>query len=215
MSPSKRILVPRALAITALALVVAACSSSAKPTALLTEAAATQPGPQGTASNPAPPVLTTEPAAAAPATAPATVAPTSSEASAPSGASGIDPCSLITKAEAEATLGKTVGEPDRTPQSFSGDWCAYQAVGAADTVVIGVERGVSAEGFKSQAEEESGMEVTPVPDLGDEAYSALSVYVRKGDIFLTVSIDAGDFTTLEDRTKATVQLAQMAVARLP
>lgn len=108
-----------------------------------------------------------------------------------------------------------MGEPDRTPQGPTGQWCAYKAVGASDTVVIGVDTGVSAGTFKTRAQEEAGLEVTPIPGLGDEAYSALSVYIRKGNVFLVISIDAAGFNTLEDRINATTELAQKALARLP
>ena len=189
---------------------LAACTSSTPVSPLATTPAQTSP--------PAAPTL--------PATAPATSEPvlptplvTDTETPVPASPSSpnaaFDACALITPAEAQEALKKEVGEPDRTPQGPAGDWCTYQAAGASDTAVIGVETGVSAANFKEKAEQEAGMAVTPVPGLGDEAYSMLSVYVRKGDTMLIVSLDAGGYTTLQERIDATVQLAQKAVTRLP
>lgn len=130
----------------------------------------------------------------------------------------LDPCSLVTASGARAALGTAVRKPDRTPQGPEGEWCSYGSQSSRAAVVIGVQRGVSKEQFKAavQAEAKSvGLPAKPVSGVGDEAYSILSLYARKGNVFLTVSLDAMGFVGLEKRIRATKEVALKAIARIP
>lgn len=60
-----------------------------------------------------------------------------------------------------------------------------------------------------------GLPAKPVSGVGDEAYSILSLYARKGNVFLTVSLDAMGFVGLEKRIRATKEVALKAIARIP
>ena len=194
--------------------VLAACASS--PAATVSTPAAQNP--TNTAS------IIQEPATAPAAqpvipTSPVVEAATTTPASNPSGRPDlvIDPCTLVTADEVATVLGMEFGEADRTPKGPSGDWCSYQATSAPDTAVIGVHTDLATENFKDTANQLAGgvFEPTPVANLGDEAYSELAVYVRKGGIVLEVSIDTGSFTTLQERIDAEKKLAEIALARLP
>ena len=130
---------------------------------------------------------------------------------------GIDPCALITKAEAEEALGEEVSEPDRSQQGWSFyDWCAYRHPGDQDEVVIGLKQQSSEDTFKDFVEEDTGTPVTPVPGLGDEAYAFLGVYTLKGDIAMEVWVDGSKVAnTYDERIDVTKKLVEKALARLP
>lgn len=201
-----------------LALLVVACGASA------TVSPAT--GPVGSA----PPA----PAAATPATATALAETSSGEPPAatgptPGGAdvTGIDACSLITQAEAEAALGVATNPP------FGGGvpgvnirTCMYQSTDG-NGPQVGMAVSGAPDGFRPDlvaitAGPPYSSEPTAVPDLGDEAWWWLDprgfrLEARDGDRY--VIFEFNDFRTTDKPTDAAlgalVPLMQTALSRLP
>ena len=145
------------------------------------------------------------------AAAPASVAPSS-----------VDVCSLVTEAEAESALGKSVAVPQKQP---SGD-CWYLKEGGSGfgdvefILAILPVRMESAGAFdtfiKDQVDDlnasmkKSGLPVSytvkPAPEVGSPAYfMELGLYALKGDRILMVGLDG---------PKA-VAIAKTALARMP
>jgi hypothetical protein len=208
-----------------LALLVAACGASAtvSPT---TVSPAT--GPVGSA--------LPAPSATAPATAtvPSETSPGESTAATqagptPGGAdvTGIDACTLITQAEAEAALGVATkppfggGVPDVNIRS-----CMYQSTDG-NGPQVGMAVSGAPDGFRPDlvavtAGPPYSSEPTAVPDLGDEAWFWLDprgfrLEARDGDRY--IAFEFNDFRTSDKPTDAAlgvlVPLMETALSRLP
>jgi hypothetical protein len=100
---------------------------------------------------------------------------------------GLDACALLTRAEAEAAVGATVGEPDRQGGPTAGitlSTCQYFAKPRTGVVRLSAERYDSADLLKMVTEDfgkEDGDEM--VPGLGQRA-----VWRSRGDV-LKVIVD--------------------------
>jgi hypothetical protein len=128
--------------------------------------------------------------------------------------SGVDACELVTREEAEAVLGVSVGEPTREDVPPIGA-CSYETADF-DSVSIAVVTFEDAD----QAEEvlQMAIDINDYPEisgLGDGAYDSRPIYdvtVRKGryELSIDVSLEGGeaDFETAKE-------LAATAVERLP
>lgn len=127
---------------------------------------------------------------------------------------GVDACALVTKEEAEAVLGASVGEPtqeDVPPISA----CSYETPDF-DTVSVSVLTYDDAD----QAEEgfQMAIDINDYPEvsgLGDRAYDSRPIFdvtVQKGryevDVDVSLEGDEADFETAKE-------LAATAVDRLP
>jgi len=136
------------------------------------------------------------------------------EAEGEEASSGIDACSLVTKEEAEAVLGGSVGEPTRedTPPVAA---CTYETADF-DSVSVSVltydDSDQAEDGFQMAIDINDYPEV---PGLGDRAYDArpgfgLTVLMGRYELEVDVSLEGGDtdFETAKD-------LAAQAVERLP
>ena len=134
---------------------------------------------------------------------------------APQGSSaGVDPCTLVTSAEATQALGAGVGPPERPkeanypPRMATCRYVAPRGQGVAVMSVL-VQLSDTADqarrGFQSAKEQFPGAAI--VPGLGDDAFAvANQLNVLKGTAYLNIT---GDF----DLTTST-RLAQSALTRL-
>ena len=187
-------------------LIVAGCGSSAatsNPVSQGTPAAVTTPAPVAT------------PAATDQAAVPSVAAQQSTR---PAGAA-VDPCTLITQAEAAAALG---GPVDPGKQAAAGaSSCLWSANDpskpiSADGVDVSV---VTVSTFDKSHKAGPGITVTPVPGLGDEAYFVdlgigyMNLQVKKGSTAFTVTvmIHGASATSLMAADKS---LAQLIVVRI-
>ena len=142
----------------------------------------------------------------------------------PGGEVDIDPCSLLSAAEAEAEFGAPLVQSNVSAQFPM--VCAYNR--APDTEVGNPSEGVrlevqTAEVYNhakaaQEANAEMGIVMTPVEGIGDDAYlqktgPTLQLGVRKGDIAVYVKVD--DSTRSEDETVAAMEnLAMVIVDRI-
>jgi len=144
----------------------------------------------GTSTTSAP---TSRPAAAA------TAPPTASSSSAP----GIDPCSLVTRAEAEAAFGRPAQEP-----VAKGAVCRYDTVEQTKFFDLTARTGTRTD-FES-AKNLCGSSTEPVPGLGDNSCSTNNtVVVLAKDVLITI-IAGGNFS--QDNL---VAVAKTAASRVP
>jgi len=127
---------------------------------------------------------------------------------------GLDPCALVTSAEATQALGAAVGPAERPkeanypPRMATCRYVAPRGQGVAVMSVL-VQRSDTSDqarrGFQSAKEQFPGAE--PVPGLGDDAFAvANQLNVLKGTVYLNIT---GDFDLATSKT-----LAQSAVERL-
>lgn len=140
--------------------------------------------------------------------------PTQEQPAAGQAAGAIDPCALVTRAEAEQALGVSVGDPERPPEANIApvlSMCRYvgaRGQGVAVLIVM-VRAGHSASeaqtGFALMKEQFGDAQV--IGGLGDEAFAiGNQLHVRRGATQLTVN---GDIST--DTAQA---LARTALGRL-
>ena len=127
----------------------------------------------------------------------------------------IDPCALVTKEEAEAALGASVGEPtqDNSVPSFA--TCSYETADAMDIVGVSVttypDAGAATDMFQWGID--NGFEV--VDGVGDRAYRSQpfsDITFQKGkyevDIDIVLSSADEEFALAKD-------MAVRAAARMP
>lgn len=116
----------------------------------------------------------------------------------PDGEDGINPCSLVTKEEAEAALGKPVADAER-PEVAQGLICQFVGSEGADVwqLQILVTQTGSAESMTSAfaSARESIAETNPedVSGIGDEAFwipGANQLNIREGNTYIIVAGDA-------------------------
>ncbi len=137
----------------------------------------------------------------------------------------IDPCALITKAEAEKVLGEAVSEPKEETIGEVVKSCTYYAAAVSTKYVSIVARtGISKEDFEAEANATAGLmggaTPTAVSGVGDQAISVPPIlWVLKGDVRLTVLTNLDiDFTVPENAAKVLEtekELAKKALGRLP
>lgn len=101
------------------------------------------------------------------------------------GASAVDPCSLVSKAEAEKLAGLKLQDAVRSPES-----CTYTAPPTGTTGQVEVYVG---DGAKKQydIEKQLGHEMTPLSGAGDEAYiyvDGLIAFVSKGGVWTSLHL---------------------------
>lgn len=127
---------------------------------------------------------------------------------------GIDPCALVTSAEATDALGAAVGPAERPkeanypPRMVTCRYVAPRGQGVAVMSVLIQQSDTASEarlGFQSAKEQFPG--AAAVPGLGDDAFAmANQLNVLQGRIYLNIT---GDFDLATSRT-----LAQSALQRL-
>lgn len=132
----------------------------------------------------------------------------------------IDPCGLVSKEEAEAALGTTLGKT-RTGNSAPYDVCAYEAIDSTAKAVVHVRSDLpdgEFEGEKVRTEALIGETAEAVSGVGDEAhYLGHLLYVRKGDreILMGVVFAASASATAAQVLAAEKDLTLKALSRLP
>lgn len=142
--------------------------------------------------------------------------------------SGIDPCALVTKEDAEAILGSPVDEPKRqTLDPF--ETCIYSAGTLAKGVqlLVGSDVYTTDSGFDDAMESAArslGVEPNPIPGLGDKAYwLAGSLWVLKGNITFNLMVLTPELTDPQrdeevreqEALSATTDLAKKVLLRIP
>ena len=128
---------------------------------------------------------------------------------------GVDPCAVVTAAEASKALGATVAAPDRPKEANFPPrmvTCRYTAKRGQGLAVMTVMVNTAGSDSEARAGFGSAREQFPVAEtvagLGDEAFwFANQLNVRRGRVYLNLT---GDF----DRAAAT-GLATQALTRLP
>ena len=148
----------------------------------------------------------------------ATASPTegSQETQAPAPSNSVmDPCALITQAEAEQALGKETSgpEPGDTPPVYS---CSYETsdFDLIQVVVVVYDDNTQAQTAYQMAIDFNGY--SEISGLGDRAYNAQPIFdvnVLKGNVEL--SIDISDSTDEATQLQNSIELAQIALSRLP
>ncbi len=127
----------------------------------------------------------------------------------------VDPCTLVTRAEAEAVMGLLKKEPNPGGTAADGTSCAY--VGTNSLVVtIGV---ISTNTFELRKFDSGN---TTIAGIGDEAYMTkpnafgdVYLYARKGEAAVMVNVTVGAEDEMRDiRQQIAGALAQRALDRL-
>lgn len=119
----------------------------------------------------------------------------------------IDPCSLITKSEAEAILGSPAMEPRSASRS-----CTYRSsMDELQQFSVTVEQGGKATyDTETKQNQACGANPQPVPSLGDSACSANNtVMVLKKDLVVVI-MGVGTFDQ-----DSFISLGEKAVSRMP
>lgn len=111
--------------------------------------------------------------------------PEATEEATPPAPSTVDPCSLVSKAEAEELSGLKMQDAVRSPES-----CSYTTPPTGTTGQVEVYIG---DGAKKQydIEKQLGHELTPLSGAGDEAYTyvdGLTVFVNKGGVWTSLHL---------------------------
>jgi hypothetical protein len=139
------------------------------------------------------------------------------------GASGVDPCALLTQEEVEAALGEPAAPPER---GATGPYetCTWntQAV-ALKFVIVQVHAGVTREEFLDQKDNTAAFldeDVTDVDDLGDSAYDLGGfLYAHQGDFEVVMTNILGLNNDDPDQAAQALEvnrtLMAQALARLP
>lgn len=100
----------------------------------------------------------------------------------------IDPCELVTKAEAEAILGLGVDDPHRNdlPETRS---CTYYAPPTGPVGKVDVFVGQGAENVLNFNRDLLNHDFTEVADVADEAYEKpYEFYFRKADVWVVIAV---------------------------
>ena len=130
----------------------------------------------------------------------------------------IDPCGLVTKEEAEAALGTTLGKT-RKGNSAPYDVCAYEATDSEAKAVVHVRSDLpdgEFEGEKARTEALLGETSEAVSGVGDEAhYLGHLLYVRKGDREIIMGVILAADNTSAQVLAIEKDLTLKALARLP
>jgi len=127
----------------------------------------------------------------------------------------IDPCALVTKVEAEAILGASVGEPKPlvAPPVFdcTYDTSDFDRVGVS--VVIFTSEDVAAGSFQSDIDTNGYQEVDGVGDRAYRSEPIFNITFQKGRYEASITVNAG----LEDDEEFALakDLAEKVLARLP
>jgi uncharacterized protein YidB (DUF937 family) len=187
-------------------LIVAGCGTSA---------ATSNPVSQGTPAAVATPAAPATPAASDQAAGPSVAAQQSTSQA----GAAVDPCTLITQAEAAAALG---GPVDPGKQAAAGaSSCLWSGNDpskpiSADGVDVSV---TSVSTFDKSHKAGAGITVTPVPGLGDEAYFVdlgigyMNLRVKKGSTAFTVTVMLSGASN-DKLQAADKSLAQLIVGRI-
>jgi hypothetical protein len=142
---------------------------------------------------------------------------------------GLDPCALVTKADAEEVLGVSLGDPDRqTAGPFA--TCSYGGETMENYVQVQVSNDVyTADSFDDAMQFAAGQldtELAPVSGVGDNAYWFADVlWVQKGSATLDILVTTPKLTDLrlqedaegekQESLRITTELAAKALDRLP
>jgi hypothetical protein len=141
-----------------------------------------------------------------------------------SGSAQPDPCALLSSADVGQALGKTVGAGSPAAEPAIGcSWIADQTGDNSNLSILYVERSMYDQ--VKELGNQYGQTLTPVPGLGDDAFSqtladggAPLLFVVKKDVTFTVSADirvAGNNNAApETDLAAEVAVAQKLVAKL-
>jgi hypothetical protein len=129
--------------------------------------------------------------------------------------SGMDACALITQAEAEQALGKATGAgvPEITPPIYS---CSYETsdFDLVQVIVVIYDDSTQAQGAYQMAIDFNAY--PEITDLGDRAYNAQPIFdinVLKDNY--EVSIDISDSSDDQAQLQKAIELARLALGRLP
>ena len=126
----------------------------------------------------------------------------------------IDPCSLVTRAEAEALLGAPVAGPEKTAARGQFVQCRYLARGGPEAGRLTVQVHAVDLRSKRRAFKDSGEAARPVTGIGDEAFWAPAMgalYVGKGPVTASFAAAAPGV----DARRASRSLALKGLARIP
>jgi hypothetical protein len=142
---------------------------------------------------------------------------------------GLDPCALVTKADAEEVLGGSLNDPDRqTAGPFES--CSYIGETMENYVQVQVSNDVyTADSFDDAMQFAAGQldtELAPVSGVGDNAYWFADVlWVQKGSVTLDILVTTPKLTDLrlqedtegekQESLRITTELAAKALDRLP
>lgn len=119
------------------------------------------------------------------------------------GAKPLDPCSLVTRAQAQAILGKPVGQPVNAPQ---GPTCVYSAQGFRGPITLAVVA-TDFSTIKPQAHLRDRMSVTV---SGHAAYCGVA-----GSPTMVVPLTPGRFLTVAAPCPIAASFAAAALSRIP
>ena len=133
----------------------------------------------------------------------------------------LDPCALVTEAEAAAVAGRRVSPPQRvvgtTPSGSTAPSCVYSYLDRPGAVIVGVVRDdASPQDFEADKHqlEAAGHAGRPVAGLGDAAFQAGDfIFVRKNRVALSLAVTG--LPTDAAQVEATTTLAQLVLTRLP
>jgi hypothetical protein len=129
---------------------------------------------------------------------------------------GLDPCSLITQAEAEAALGLKAEGPQKDSGFGQFAQCQYTASGERVTDVRSATVQVHPVDFasKRKAFADAGEKIEPIAGIGDAAFWAPGysfLYVQKSKLTAAFAVHRQE----ADLLKASIELARNGLRRMP
>ena len=121
-------------------------------------------------------------------------------------ATAIDPCSLITKDEADAAFGLTFDAPTTTTRATT-TTCTYKVSGGGSSISVGVNPASSRAALDGM-KKIYGATATDVPGVGDAAMVFSRIYsVIKGSTLLTIATGDGPGIISDEKLLGLVKTA--------
>ncbi|NUR27687.1 MAG: DUF3558 family protein [Catenulispora sp.] len=109
----------------------------------------------------------------------------------PDPVAGADPCTLVTRAEAQKLVGTAVDDAVRAGQETDSPSCTYTGPTSGPTAQVEVHTGPGAKKYYDLERDGLSHAMQAAPGIGDEAWTDkddLSIFVRKGDAWFVIHI---------------------------
>ena len=129
--------------------------------------------------------------------------------------SAVDPCALVTKAEAQKLIGTTLQDGVEAGQGTDAPSCTYSGDPTGPTAQVEVHTGAGAKKYYDLQRDGLGHQMTAEAGIGDEAWidkDDMSIFVRKGDLWFVIHMVSLD--DIEKFIPGLKKAAETAVGRV-